>query len=92
MKNPFTNHPNSIGETYFQHLFHALKFGFKMIAAGIACIIHAVFPFLFEKTGSNSLLKMTHRFIKRMPHMESRVAKLSQLINEKKSVGSQAGE
>jgi hypothetical protein len=66
MKNLFTAHPHDIGETYFQHLFYALKFGSKMVIAGLACLTHAVFPFLFVKTGSNMLLKMTAEFQARM--------------------------
>lgn len=50
MRNPFTEHPHSVNETYFQHLGFALWFGLKMIWGGIAAIVHAVFPFLFVTT------------------------------------------
>ena len=65
MKNIFTKHPHSLGETYIEHLFAALLFGGKMLLGGFACIIHAVFPFLFETTGSSMLFKLTQRFTER---------------------------
>ena len=70
MKNIFTEHPHRVGETYFQHLRFALIFGMQMIMGGLACLIHAIFPFLFQKTGSNFLLKMASKLIERMPSME----------------------
>lgn len=83
MKNIFTQHPNSIGETYFQHLYFAGKFGCGMLIGGVACLLHAVFPFIFKNTGSNYLLKMTNDFICRMPSIEERVATIAQSINAK---------
>jgi hypothetical protein len=50
--NLFTNHPHSVDETYLEHMIYATSYGFKMIFAGIASIIHAIFPFLFETTAS----------------------------------------
>lgn len=85
MKNIFTDHPNSIGETYWQHFFFAFKFGAQMVIGGSACIIHAVLPFAFKKTGSNYLLRMTNDFVSRMPVIEERVANLGRTINRKMS-------
>lgn len=82
MQNPFTEHPHSVGETYFQHLVFASIFGFRMLIGGFACLIHAVFPFWFKKTGSDYLLKMTHNFVQRMPHDEARIKQLRQSINK----------
>lgn len=84
MKNIFTKHPNSIGETYFQHLRFASQFGITMMIGGIACLIHALFPFVFEKTGSNILLRCTHFFISRMPKLEERVIEISRVIEKKR--------
>ncbi|MEO8104325.1 MAG: DUF6356 family protein [Betaproteobacteria bacterium] len=50
MSNPFTRHPQSVNETYIEHLGFALKFGAKMTLGGLAAMLHAVFPFLFETT------------------------------------------
>jgi hypothetical protein len=54
-KELFTAHPRSVGETYGQHFMAALGFGTTMIVAGCACVLHGVFPFLFVKTGSNTV-------------------------------------
>lgn len=85
MKNPFTKHPESIGESYFAHFIFAGQFATNMFLGGIACLIHAIFPFLFIKTGSNFLLKMTRTFIDRMPHVdEERINQLCELIEKKR--------
>lgn len=81
--NVFTNHPKSIGESYMQHLCHAGKFGVMMLVAGVACTIHAVFPFLFEHTASNILFKMTEHMVRRLPCTEERVVQLSNCIAQK---------
>ncbi|MBA4013510.1 MAG: hypothetical protein C0481_16730 [Phenylobacterium sp.] len=52
MLDAFNRHPSSVGESYGQHLAQASGFGMTMITAGVACLVHAVFPFLFEKTAS----------------------------------------
>ncbi len=54
----FTNHPKAIGETYGQHFIHAGGFGFSMIGGGIACLLHAVCPWLCEKTGSDMIRRL----------------------------------
>lgn len=83
MTNIFTKHPKSIGESYFQHLRFATVFGLKMVMGGCACLLHAVFPFMFEKTGSNLLLKMTEDFINRMPVVEDRILMINKKIERK---------
>ena len=52
MRNPFTAHPREVGETYLHHGLFACRFGAKMTWGGIAALIHGVFPFLFQTTGS----------------------------------------
>ena len=47
----FTDHPASVGESYGEHLLTASGFGLRMVLAGLACMIHALLPFLFVKTG-----------------------------------------
>lgn len=58
--NYLTRHLRNVDETYFQHFLHAVRFSGTLLFAGIVCLIHAVFPFLFEKTGS-SLISVLHR-------------------------------
>lgn len=84
MQNPFTAHPESIGETYLEHGWHASKFAILMIVGGIACLIHAILPFLFEKTASNFLFLMTENMVNRMPGTEERVERLFQCLAQKK--------
>ena len=50
--NPFTDHPHAVGESYLEHACFATRYGAKMTLGGIAALVHGVFPFLFEKTGS----------------------------------------
>lgn len=54
----FLEHPRSRSETYIEHLVCAASYGFKMIFAGFAAIIHSVFPFLFETTASDLCKKI----------------------------------
>jgi hypothetical protein len=61
----FTRHPASIGESYTEHLLHAGCFGVRMMLAGFACLIHAVFPFLFERTGSRAIGELNERMTSR---------------------------
>jgi hypothetical protein len=56
--NPFTRHPREIGESYFRHLGHASWFGVRMIAGGIGCLIHGIFPFLCVNTGSRMMNRL----------------------------------
>lgn len=51
----FSEHPASVGESYIEHLQHASGFGVRMIGGGLACLLHGLFPFWFEKTGSNQI-------------------------------------
>lgn len=60
---PFTEHPESIGETYTEHLAHASGFGFRMILGGFACLLHGIFPFLFVTTGSKQIKTLHGRMI-----------------------------
>lgn len=68
MKNIFTDHPHSVGESYIQHLKFALWFGFTLFLTSLACLVHAFFPFLFVNTAGHnvyrivSLLKSTGRW------------------------------
>lgn len=63
--NPFTRHPCEVGESYGEHLLHAGGSGLKLIGSGLACLIHAVFPFLFVDTASNTVRKMYRGISKR---------------------------
>lgn len=59
--NPFTEHPASAGETYLEHLRTAAGFGLQMVTAGLACLVHALLPFLFVRTGSDCICRLHDR-------------------------------
>jgi Family of unknown function (DUF6356) len=59
----FTEHPATVGETYGQHFQSALGYSISMIGGGLACMVHAVFPFLFEKTGSATIRSLHERMV-----------------------------
>lgn len=61
---PFTEHPASVGETYFEHMQVALCFGVRLLAAGGACLIHAFMPFLCVKTGSRAIAELNDRMVR----------------------------
>ena len=48
MKNIFTEHPHSLGKTYWEHLHHALVAGREMIGGGVKAVVHGFFPFILE--------------------------------------------
>ena len=66
MKNPFTEHPNSVGESYFNHMGHALSYFVKLLFITIVTFVHAFFPFLFVNTASTMIKKINK-------HLENRL-------------------
>jgi hypothetical protein len=59
----FIEHPSSVEETYSQHLMSALGFGAKMIVAGVACIVHGLFPAVFVTRGSDTIRSLHERMV-----------------------------
>lgn len=57
----FTDHPQSVDETYFEHLLFAGRFAGKLFLAGFCALVHALLPFIFEKTASRMINDMHHR-------------------------------
>lgn len=55
MKQLFTEHPESVGETYFQHMQQSFSFAIRMIGGGFACLVHGIFPFLCTSRGSETI-------------------------------------
>jgi len=43
------------GESYFEHLGFAATVGFMALAAGLACLIHALVPALCTRTASRTI-------------------------------------
>ena len=61
----FTEHPHAVGETYAEHAAQAAGFGGLMIGAGLACLVHAILPWMFETTASNLVLRLHDRMTQR---------------------------
>lgn len=66
LKRAFTEHPASVDESYGQHLGVAGWYGMKMVGAGLACLVHAVFPFLFVSTGSATINRLHFHMTNRL--------------------------
>lgn len=56
--NPFTRHPHSVNETYWQHLRAASYYGTVLFLLSVASLVHAVFPFFFTNTTSRVLFDL----------------------------------
>ena len=54
----FLDHLRSVEGSYFEHLVFAGKFSAKLILAGLAALVHALIPCLFEKTASRMIAEM----------------------------------
>jgi hypothetical protein len=54
----FLDHPRSVDKSYFEHLLFAGGFALRLVGAGLAALVHALVPCLFEKTASNMIAKM----------------------------------
>ena len=57
----FLDHPRIVGESYFQHMGVALSFAGPVLVAGMAAVVHAIVPGLFQKTGSRTILTLHQR-------------------------------
>ena len=59
----FTDHPHQVGETYGEHFMVATRFGAAMLGGGLACLVHAVLPFLCTSTGSQTVRRLHDRMV-----------------------------
>ena len=65
--NPFTKHPKSVNETYFQHMKCAFTFFYTLLGLSLAALVHSVFPFLFQTTASRGVKKLNDCMKDRKP-------------------------
>ncbi len=63
LKALFCDHPASVDETYTEHLAAAGGFALRLFAAALVCAVHAVLPFLFEKTASTLVAGLYERMV-----------------------------
>ena len=61
--NRLTDHLQEVGETYPQHLIKASGFAATMLAGGVACLVHALLPFLFVRTGSDCIRRLNEEMV-----------------------------
>lgn len=59
----FLDHPRTVDETYFEHMQVAGYFGVTLLAAGLACLVHALIPGAFTKTGSKAVRHLYERMV-----------------------------
>ncbi len=59
----FTKHPNDVGESYAEHFAVAGSFGIAMMLGGLACLVHALLPFLCTTTGSRTIRGLHERMV-----------------------------
>ena len=61
----FIAHPRSVGETYLEHFGVAGRFGVSLIGGGLACLVHAVLPNAFMRTGSTTVKRLYSEMVSR---------------------------
>ena len=66
MDNPFTKHPKSVGETYFQHMLNAFNYSFRLEWFAFIAFIHAIFPFWFKTSTGDGVKKLNKELQKRV--------------------------
>lgn len=59
----FSAHPDSVGESYLEHMAAAWGFGARMLVGGLACLLHGLLPFLFVRTGSRIIGGLHDRMV-----------------------------
>ncbi len=67
LKRLFTEHPDAVGESYFEHMRVALSFAGPLLKAGLAALVHAVLPFLCVTTASATVKRLHARMVSRVP-------------------------
>jgi hypothetical protein len=63
MLRAFTDHPESVGETYLEHMGSASWFAATMFVGAFACLIHAILPFACQKSGSRRIKLLHERMV-----------------------------
>lgn len=78
----FTRHPKSVGESYGEHMGVAWSFGFTLLGAGLACIVHGILPFAFERTGSQTVRRLNERLSSRCERADKHFAAPTSISGE----------
>ena len=65
MNNIFTKHPKEVGETYLQHLYHAMSFSCLLLSLSLKALVHALLPFCYETAVSERVKTLSEGMQKR---------------------------
>jgi len=60
VKNFFTDHPESEGESYGEHFKVAMCVSRQLIGGGVAAAVHAIFPKFHTTTASERIYSLAH--------------------------------
>lgn len=61
----FLDHPQQAGESYLQHQRVALSFALPLLGAGLAAVVHAFVPGIFERTAGDAIRRLHQRLEQR---------------------------
>jgi len=61
----FVDHPRSLGMSWARHGWGALGIGVRLVAAGAACMVHALVPGWFTQTAGKTITGMYEHMMKR---------------------------
>lgn len=70
----FLHHPRAVGESYAEHAAVAAGVGMRMVAGGLACLVHALIPGAFVTTGSRTIRRLHANLGTRSPREAPPVA------------------
>ncbi len=61
----FTGHPRSLGMSWARHGIGAARIGGELIAAGAACLVHAIVPGWFTETAGRTVERLHAQMLRR---------------------------
>ena len=64
LKSLFTTHPISVNLTYFEHFKLSLSFGLLLSTASFKAFIHAIFPFIFITSTTDTICDIENQLNK----------------------------
>ena len=65
MINSSKKHLENARESYFEHMFFALKISINLILGGLMALIHSIVPGIFTKNASTIILKLSDQIKER---------------------------
>ncbi|HET6972044.1 MAG TPA: DUF6356 family protein [Phenylobacterium sp.] len=59
----FTQHPATVGESYFEHMGVAFRFAGTLAVGAVCCALHGLLPFAFQTSGSRRVRELYVRMV-----------------------------